>query len=110
MRFNLFLTIGVGALLAGCASGPAVPDWQMNARSSMERAVSAYMSGNDRVETQEFAKARNEMASTGRIELVARVELIRCASRVASLVQDDCPGFEPLRQDAAAPERAYGPR
>ncbi len=107
MKFTPFLIFGVAALLGGCASGPPVPDWQMNARSSMERAVSAYMSGNDRVEIQEFAKARSEMASTGRIELVARVELVRCASRVASLVQDDCLGFEPLRQDAAAPERAY---
>lgn len=101
------LYFSVAMLLIACASGPALPDWQMNAKSSMEHAISAYMSGNDRVEVQEFAKARSEMASTGQIALVARVELIRCASRVASLVLDDCPGFEKLRKDAAAPERAY---
>ena len=111
MRFNLFFGAAVltvlTVLLGGCASGPAVPDWQMNAKGSMERAIAAYLAGNDRVEVQEFAKARSEMASTGRVALVARVELIRCASRVASLVLDDCAGFEQLRQDAAAPERAY---
>lgn len=105
MRFNPLF--GVAMMLSACASGPAVPDWKMNAQSGIERAVSAYLSGNDRIEIQEFAKARSEMASTGQIALVARAELIRCASRVASLVLEDCAGFEKLRQDAAAPERAY---
>lgn len=103
----LLLPFGIAMLLSACASGPAVPDWQMNAQSGIERAVSAYLSGNDRVEVQEFAKARSAMASTGQVALVARAELIRCASRVASLVLEDCAGFEKLRQDAAAPERAY---
>lgn len=94
-------------LLCACAGGPAVPDWQMNAKGSIERATSAYLSGNDRVETQEFARARSAMASTGQIALVARAELIRCASRVASLVLEDCSGFDRLRQDSGAPERAY---
>jgi hypothetical protein len=107
MKMLPILALGGAALLSACASGPAVPDWQMNAKSSMERATAAYMAGNERVEAQEFSKARSEMASTGRAELVARVELIRCASHVASLVQDDCPGFEALRQDAPAPEQAY---
>lgn len=103
----LLLPFGIAMLLSACASGPAVPDWQMNAQSGIERAVSAYLSGNDRVEVQEFAKARSAMASTGNIDLVARAELIRCASRVASLALEDCAGFDKLRQDAAAPERAY---
>ncbi|MGV8898085.1 MAG: hypothetical protein ACOH2B_02405 [Burkholderiaceae bacterium] len=103
----LLLPFGIAILLSACASGPAVPEWQMNAQNGIERAVSAYLSGNDRVEVQEFAKARSEIASTGQIVLVARAELIRCASRVASLVLEDCTGFDKLRQDAAAPERAY---
>src|SRR4051812_4636988 len=104
---RLIFFIGTALLLNACASGSAVPDWQMNAKSGMEHAISAYMTGNDRVEAQEFAKARSEMAGTGQIALVAKVELIRCATHVASLVLDDCPGFEKLREDTAAPERAY---
>ncbi|MEO8169499.1 MAG: hypothetical protein ABI575_01385 [Oxalobacteraceae bacterium] len=102
-----FFPFGIVLLLSACASGPAVPDWQMNAKSSIERATSAYLSGNDRVADQEFARARSALASTGQIALVARAELIRCASRVASLVLEDCGGFEKLARDAAAPERAY---
>lgn len=106
MRLSAII-IGVALLAGACAGGPATPDWQMSASSSIDHALAAYLAGNDRVEAQEFAKARSEMASTGKFGLVARVELVRCASRVASLVLDDCAGFEQLRQDAPAPERAY---
>ncbi len=47
------------------------------------------------------------MASTGRPELVAHAELYRCATRVASLEFDDCPGFAALAPDASGDERAY---
>jgi hypothetical protein len=93
--------------LSACVSGPALPDWQMNAKGAMDRSIAAYLSGNDRVAEREFSKARSELAGTGQANLVARAELLRCASRVASLVLDDCPGFAPLRQDAAAAEQAY---
>jgi hypothetical protein len=95
------------ALLAGCSSAPPQPDWQMNARGSLERSLEAYFSGDHRVEAREFERARAEVARTGRPDLVARAELMRCASRVASLVLEPCAGFEPLRPDAPPAERAY---
>lgn len=93
--------------LAGCGSTIPAPDWQLNAQSSVERATEAYLSGNTRLEAVEFARARAQIATTGRADLVARAELVRCATRVASLVLEDCAGFAALAQDAAAPERAY---
>lgn len=93
--------------LLACGSGPQPPDWQMEAKSSMERAVAAYLEGSARVEALEFGRVRSELSSTGRADLVARAELLRCASRVASLVFEPCAGFERLRQDAPAAERAY---
>lgn len=93
--------------LAACSNAPKAPDWQMEAKTAMERAVAAYLEGNSRVEAQEFARARSELSSTGRSDLMARAELLRCASRVASLVLEPCAGFEALRPDAAAAERAY---
>lgn len=93
--------------LAGCANTPAVPDWQLNAKGALERAQEAYLEGNTRVETVEFAKARSEVSSTGRIDLMARIELARCATRVASLVFEECAGFAPLAQDAPPAEQAY---
>ncbi|WP_317205205.1 hypothetical protein [Janthinobacterium sp.] len=95
------------AALAACAGGPPVPDWKMNAQGALERYEAAYLGGNALVEAAEFQRAREQIGATGQIDLAARAELLRCASRVASLVFEDCAGFEALRQDAAAPERAY---
>ena len=90
-----------------CSSGPKPADWQLEAKGAMERAVTAYLEGNGRVEAVEFARAKVEVSSTGRVDLMARAELLRCASHVASLVFEPCVGFEKIRQDAAPAERAY---
>ena len=101
------VAIGVAILLAACASTPPPPDWQMNAKDSLDRSVAAYLQGNSRVEAVEFARARAELARTARADLLARAELTRCAARVASLVFEPCAGFAALAQDASAAERAY---
>ena len=99
--------VTVAALLAGCADNPPVPDWQANAKAATERSVAAYLVGNARIDAAELARARSEVARTGRADLLARVELTHCAAQVASLVFGPCAGFEALRADAAPPERAY---
>lgn len=93
--------------LVACSSGPKPADWALEAKTASERATAAYMEGNTRVEAVEFSRALGEVASTGRVDLLARVELLRCASRTASLVFEPCAGFERLRADAPAAERAY---
>lgn len=93
--------------LAGCATGPKPADWQLASKGAIDRSVAAYLEGNTRVEAVEFALARSEISSTGRIDLMARGELLHCASHVASLVLEPCAGFEKMRQDAAPAERAY---
>ena len=98
---------GLLALLAACSSKPPQPDWQVNASDALQRSLAAYLSGDARIEAQEFAKARSEVARTGRADLLARTELARCASRTASLVVEECSAFEALRPDAAPPELAY---
>ena len=103
---KLLMTLAV-LLLSACASGPKPTDWQLNAKGATDRAVAAYLEGNNRVEAAEMAKARSEISSTGRVDLMARAELLACASRVASLVFEPCAGFEKLRQDAPAAEIAY---
>ena len=101
------IVVIAGAALWGCASGPSMPDWQVSAVGHVERFTQALLRGDARVEAREFDLARAEVARTGRSELVARVELTRCATRVASLELAPCAGFEPLRADAGEPERAY---
>jgi hypothetical protein len=94
-------------LLAGCAGGPAAPDWQMNAAQSLNAFQRLYFGGNTAGAEAEFKNARAELARTGRADLVARAELVRCAVRAASLEFDDCPGFAALRYGARAEELAY---
>jgi hypothetical protein len=94
-------------VLVACASRPPPPDWQVNARDSLERYVKAYLGADARAEAAEFARARDQLERTGDSALVARAELTRCAVRVASLVFEPCVGFESLRTDAPAAERAY---
>jgi hypothetical protein len=106
MNLKIAIAASVVALTA-CASGPKPTDWQLNAKGAMDRAVAAYLEGNTRIEAAEMAKARSEISSTGRADLMARAELLACASRVASLVFEPCAAFEKLRQDAPPAERAY---
>jgi hypothetical protein len=96
-----------GLLLTACGNTPPAPDWQMNAKASAERATQAWLTGDQRVEAAEFARARREVASTGQPALAARVELLRCAGRVAALVVEPCAGFEALAADATPAEQAY---
>ena len=70
----VFLAVLLAALLAACGSRPPVPDWQMNAHGAAEPAPAAYLAGEDRVAQQEWARARAEVARTGRPQLLARVE------------------------------------
>jgi hypothetical protein len=100
-------TLGICLLLAACASGPPPVDWQLNSKAAMGGAVTAYLSGDSALEARQFELARSEVARTGRADLVARIELIRCAARVASLEYGACEGFEKLRSHASPPERAY---
>lgn len=97
----------LGLTLAACASGPPTPEWQMSAYGASQKAQDAYLAGDTRVEQLEWNHAREALARTGRLDLLARLELLRCAGRVASLVFEPCAGFEALRQDAAAAEKAY---
>lgn len=94
-------------LLAGCASQPAPPSWQADAKDALDGFTDDYLRGNTAAANAEFARARRETASTGRPELVAQVELVRCATLAASLEFDECPGFAALAPDATAQQRAY---
>jgi hypothetical protein len=93
--------------LAGCASKPAPPSWQPNARGALDAFTDAYLKGSSGVADTEYARARSETASTGRPDLVAQAELVRCAAQAASLVFDECPGFAALARDATPAQQAY---
>jgi hypothetical protein len=101
---TLLLTL---LLLAGCASGPVAPDWQMNAHGALAASTSAYLEGNERLAQTELARARSEISRTARPDLLARAELTHCAALVASLELGPCAGYDVLERDAGPAERAY---
>jgi hypothetical protein len=92
-------------LVAACAGPPL--DWKLNSKAAIDRSVAAYLAGDSALAAREFEVGRAEVARTGQIDLLARVELVRCAAHVASLEFEACEGFEKLRPQAAEPERAY---
>ncbi|MDL2357525.1 MAG: hypothetical protein QFF03_19905 [Pseudomonadota bacterium] len=94
-------------LLAGCAAKPVEPAWRANAAGALDSFTDAYLKGDSAIAATEFARARAEMSSTGRFDLVAHAELVRCAVYTASLVVGQCGGFAALAPDASAAERAY---
>jgi hypothetical protein len=102
-----FVVLALAVLMAGCGNKPRQPDWLVNADGAQDRYQRAYLSGRDRAALAEFTRFRSEVASTGQPALVARAELTRCAVQVASLDFAPCAGFELLRADAPAAERAY---
>ena len=71
-------------LLGGCSSGPKPADWQLEAKGAMERSVAAYLEGNSRVEAVELARARIEISSTGRFDLLAAAALAEPAPAAAA--------------------------
>lgn len=105
---NQYLSLMTAALLiSGCASGPPAPEWQSQAFTALESYTSAYLNGNSRVADLEFARAKAEIARTGRPDLMARIELLRCAAQVASLELTPCAGYQALAGDAPLAEQAY---
>jgi hypothetical protein len=104
---NILPACALALLLAGCASKPAEPSWKTGAADSLDGFTDAYLKGKTALAANDFARARGEMASTGRADLVAHAELVRCAVKTASLEVGECEGFAPLAQDASTQERAY---
>lgn len=112
--------------LGACSSGPQVPDWALQAHTSLERATLAHLSGEQRLAAADYERARQQLARTGRGDAVARAELLRCAAQFASLqhlpqaLRADpaagtagpaeppvCPAFEPWRTTASTADQAY---
>ncbi|MFN3593330.1 MAG: hypothetical protein ACK4TK_01435 [Thiobacillaceae bacterium] len=95
------------ALLTGCASGPPPADWQLNAHSLLESYGKHYLDGDTPLAERHFERARAEIARTGRLDLVARAELTRCAVRLAALETGPCTAFERLATHAGEEDQAY---
>ena len=106
MTTKPLLIIAATALLAGCASHPQPPAWQGDARSALDGFTDDWLRGDTAAADAEFARARRAGASTGRFDIVAQAELVRCGVHAAAL-DDECAGFAAVALDATPAQRAY---
>jgi hypothetical protein len=90
----------------GCSVAPS-PAWQADAHDALEGFTHAYLKGDTKVAMRYFAESRAAVAGTGRPDLVARMELIRCGVGTAALDFDACADYESMQADAAEGDRAY---
>jgi hypothetical protein len=104
---KLLSLITVVLLLSGCTSRTLAPEWQSQAHAALTLYTGAYLSGNSRVADLEFDRARAQIARTGRLDLMARIELLRCATQVASLELTACAAYQALAGDAPPEDQAY---
>lgn len=106
---NLLILAALALSLSGCANRPATPDWQLLAHGSAHKALQAQLTGQQRAAEQEWARAHSAIASSARLDQLARLALLRCAAQVASLEPEGqtCPAFAALHADAQPPEQAY---
>ena len=91
---------------AGCSVAPA-PAWKADTRAALDAFTEAWLQGNSRAADRYFREARASASGTGRPDVVARVELYRCAIGTAALDFDACAGAAAMREDLAAEDVAY---
>jgi hypothetical protein len=102
------LALAAALTAAACATPPPVPPWQGDAFEAIETYRKHYLAGESKRAERDYAVARAAISSTGRLELAARLEVIRCALATAALDFDKCAGLDAALLDAGAEERAYG--
>lgn len=106
MTLKPLIIVAAAALVCGCASKPQPPAWQGDAKSSLDGFTDDWLRGDSAAADAEFARARRASASTGRFDVVAQAELLRCGVKAAGL-DFDCPGFAAVANDATPAQRAY---
>ncbi len=95
------------ALLLSACGGTPPPDWKLNAVSLIEHYQQRWLEGDSKAADLALDKARAEIAKTGRLDLLARLELAACGTRSAGLDFSPCDAFARLEGDAAPADTAY---
>ncbi|MEW6133516.1 MAG: hypothetical protein AB1591_10205 [Pseudomonadota bacterium] len=92
--------------LSACGGGPAVPDWKQDSVSLIQRYQKAELKGRNILAERYFEQALAAAGSAARLEETARLHLIRCATRQASLTFETCGGYLEHARFGATPEDA----
>jgi hypothetical protein len=96
------------ALLAGCGGKTPPPDWKVDSSDLIERYTKHELRGENILAERYFQQAINAAGGAGQVAETARLWLVRCAVRRASLDDDDCSEYVELAKFATTDEdRAY---
>lgn len=98
------LLIFLVVALSACGGGPKTPDWKLDSVSQMERYKKAELKGQNTLAENHFKQALAAAGSSARVEDAARLHLVRCATRQASLGIEPCTGYLELARLAPAPD------
>lgn len=94
--------------LSACGGGPRPPDWKQDSVSLLERYKKAELKGQNRLAESYFEQALAAVGGAARIEETARLHLVRCATRQASLSFEPCSGYLDFAKfGASAEDQAY---
>jgi predicted small lipoprotein YifL len=104
---KLFLTACL-ILLAGCGGKTPPPDWKVDSADLIERYKKHELRGENILAERYFQQAVNAAGSAGQVAETARLWLVRCAVRRASLDDDDCSEYVELAKlETTDEDRAY---
>lgn len=104
---RVFSTLLAAVLLSACGGTPPPADWKMNAVSLLEHFQQRWLEGDSKSADLALTKSRNEIAKSGRLDLLARAELVACAAHIASLDFSVCSAYDKLETDASVSDKAY---
>jgi hypothetical protein len=79
----------------------------MNAVSLLEHYQARWLEGNTKAADLALDKSRSEIAKTGRLDLLARLELAACGTRIAALEFTPCDKHVALATEASPADQSY---
>jgi hypothetical protein len=98
------LIVSLGLLLAACGGGPKAPDWKKDSISLIEKYKKAELKGENKLAERYFEQALAAAGSAAKIGETARLHLVRCATRQASLGFEPCDGYLEFSRLGVTPE------
>lgn len=90
---TLLLIILLPLFLSACGGGPKVPDWKKDSVNLIENYKKAELRGEVKRAERYFEQALAAAGSAGKPNETARLQLVRCATRQASLDFEPCTGY-----------------
>ena len=101
---TLFSIILLAGLTACGSGGPPAPDWKSDSAELIELYKKHALTGEKTLAERYFQRAIRATGGAGRVSETARLWLVRCATRRASLLEDDCQEYAELARIQTTPE------